>query len=54
MPFGIDLVFDSDTESGRYVIPEETEPVNVCYPNFMKWVKSGGAQNKDWYLHPKT
>lgn len=53
MPFAIDLVFDSDKAMDGYVIPEETKRIDVFYPNFLKWIKSEGKDNQDWYLHPK-
>lgn len=52
MPFAMDLAFDDDATMNSYVIPKESEPINDYYPGFMRWVKSGGTQDKDWYLHP--
>lgn len=31
---------------------QEKEDIRVAYPEYEKWVTSGGAENKDWYLHP--
>ncbi|AUB80730.1 LruC domain-containing protein [Candidatus Thiodictyon syntrophicum] len=32
--------------------PLEKRPVNACYPAFVSWVNSSGAEDADWYRHP--
>lgn len=31
----------------------ESKPIDLFYPEFLRWSTSNGTQNQDWYLHPK-
>ena len=31
----------------------ESQPIDNFFPGFIEWSKSKGANNQDWYLHPK-
>lgn len=31
---------------------QEKVDIKDAYPEYAEWVSSGGAENKDWYLHP--
>lgn len=53
MPFAIDLLFENQKQMDTYVIPAERKPINVHYPDFLKWIKSQGKEYKDWYLRPQ-
>lgn len=43
-PFAIDIV-----GADSYQIPAEMQAIDKVYPNFPKWVASGGKDYKDWY-----
>lgn len=30
----------------------ESKPIDVFFPDFIEWSKSGGTKNQDWYLKP--
>lgn len=49
MPFAIVV---PDYSGQEFVIPKESERIEVYYPGFTGWVTSGGTQNTDWYLNP--
>lgn len=53
MPFAIDIVFNSEAEAGKFIIPDEKERINIRYPDFLQWVRSGGKEKTDWYLNPR-
>lgn len=46
MPFAIHLPDVKD-----FPVPAEKVRITTAYPGFAEWVRSSGAQNKDWYLH---
>lgn len=31
----------------------ENQPISTYYPEFLRWSSTRGAENPDWYLHPK-
>lgn len=33
--------------------PGENKPISTYYPEFLRWSSTNGAENPDWYLHPK-
>lgn len=47
-PFGLNL-------SGclNYIIPGETNRIDIVYPRFKSWVESGGTHDNDWYVRPE-
>ena len=45
MPFAIHLPDVKD-----FPVPAEKVRITTAYPGFAEWVRSSGAQNKDWYL----
>lgn len=48
MPYAINLPGIKD-----FPIPEEFIPIDVSYPDFKKWIASGGKTHKDWYKKPR-
>lgn len=48
MPFAINLPINV----GDFEIPVEQTKIDVTYPKFQPWIKSGGTTDKDWYKHP--
>ena len=44
---------DSNMPVSEFPIPEEGIRIDESYPKFATWVKSNGAQAKDWYKYPK-
>lgn len=53
MPFAINIAFEKKEDVQNFVIPKERVRIDLHYPNFLNWVKTGGVQDKDWYLKPK-
>lgn len=47
MPFALNMPIS------EFPIPEEGVRIDESYPKFATWVKSNGAQAKDWYKYPK-
>ena len=47
MPFALNMPVS------EFPIPEEGIRIDESYPKFTTWVKSNGAQAKDWYKYPK-
>ena len=47
MPFALNMPVS------EFPIPEEGIRIDESYPKFATWVKSNGAQAKDWYKYPK-
>ena len=47
MPFGINI------PSLDFGIPDERVKIYDTYPDFIKWVKSKGKSNSDWYKKKK-
>lgn len=41
-----------NAEATGWVHPTETTSVNEAYPEYDKWVSSGGNENKTWYNNP--
>lgn len=50
MPFAIHMMFDSKEDAQTFVLMEEKTHIDVAYPNFIKWILSGGEDCRDWYL----
>lgn len=40
--------------SDRWQCPEENVSILAAYPDFKKWVLSGGKENQNWYLNKKN
>lgn len=47
MPFALNMAGVK-----QFPIPKERVRIDQAYPDFQKWVNSGGASNKDWYNKP--
>jgi LruC domain-containing protein len=45
LPWGINV-------TDEWKQPIEKRPVNECYPAFVNWVNTKGAQSADWYKYP--
>ncbi len=53
MPFAIDITFTNNAEMDCFVIPEESQNISIYYPTFLNWIKTGGQEDRDWFLKPK-
>lgn len=50
-PFALDISLGLNSSIlPSFGVPEETQPIDVTYPRFTNWVKSGGTTDKDWYI----
>lgn len=52
-PFALEISWDS--KYGKvtdFVVPREKESIEKTYPDFTKWVDSGGKNYTDWFLKP--
>ena len=38
----------------RWNHPKENIPINDAYPNFRKWVISGGGKKQNWFMNNKV
>ena len=51
LPFAINIVFDSEAAMNAFKITREGKPVYKHYLSFSNWVRTGGKEDSDWYLH---
>lgn len=49
MPFAIHL---KDLDVKSFVIPKESQHLDLYYPKFLNWVNSKGQIDKDWFRYP--
>lgn len=45
----VDFPFALNISGVKFDYPAERERIDVAYPKFTDWVKSGGTMNKEWY-----
>lgn len=55
-PFALDIHWDMSQygDFKKFMIPIESQKIEISYPNFTKWVDSNGQTDKDWFLHPNN
>jgi LruC domain-containing protein len=41
-----------EIEAEKFAIPNEKELFLKAYPEFQKWVESGGAEATNWFEYP--